>query len=173
MAEWLQIYVKFFCFKSIGLVKKFIQVFPTILWKRLFGQLDNFTSSIFFWLFSKTFKEFIYFSWRLIILQYCSGFFHPLTRISHGCTCVPHPEPPPTTHPLPSLRVIPVHRPWAPCLMHWTWTSDPFHIWKYICFNAILSNHPTLAFSHRVQKSVLYLCVSFAILHIGSSLPSF
>ena len=26
-----------------------------------------------------------------------------------------------------------------------------------------------IAFSHRVQKSVLYICVSFAILHIGSS----
>ena len=39
--------------------------------------------------------------------------------------------------------------------------------------NAILSNHPTLAFSHRVQKSVLYICVSFAVLYIGSSLPSF
>ena len=29
-----------------------------------------------------------------------------------------------------------------------------------------------LAFSHRVQKSVLYICVSFATLHIGSSLLS-
>ena len=27
--------------------------------------------------------------------------------------------------------------------------------------------HPTLAFSHRVQKSVLYICVSFSVLHIG------
>ena len=58
MAERLQIYVKFFCFKSIGLAKKFIQVFPMILWKRLFGQLDNFTSSIFFLLFSQTLKNF-------------------------------------------------------------------------------------------------------------------
>ena len=40
-------------------------------------------------------------------------------------------------------------------------------------FNAILSNHPTLAVSHRVQKSVLYICVSFAVLHIGSLLLSF
>ena len=31
--------------------------------------------------------------WRLITLQYCSGFCHTLTCISHGCTCVPHPEP--------------------------------------------------------------------------------
>ena len=29
--------------------------------------------------------------------------------------------------------------------------------------NAILSDHPTLAFSHRVQKSVLYICVSFCL----------
>ena len=57
--------------------------------------------------------------------------------------------------------------------MHQTSTGDIFHIWQYTCFNSIFSNHPTLAFSHRVQKSVLYICVSFAVLHIGSSLPSF
>ena len=26
--------------------------------------------------------------------------------------------------PIPSFRVIPVHQPWAPCLMHRTWTGD-------------------------------------------------
>ena len=35
---------------------------------------------------------------------------------------------------------------------------------------AILSNHPTLTLSHRVQKSVLYICVSFAAMNI---FPSF
>ena len=34
--------------------------------------------------------------------------------------------------------------------MHRTWTGDLFHIWYYTCFNAILLNHPTLNFSHRV-----------------------
>ena len=34
--------------------------------------------------------------------------------------------------------------------------------------NAILSYRPTFTFSHIVQKSVLYICVSFAVLHIGS-----
>ena len=37
----------------------------------------------------------IYFiSWRLITLQYCSGFCHTLTWISHGFTCIPYLDPP-------------------------------------------------------------------------------
>ena len=43
----------------------------------------------------------------------------------------------------------------------------------YTYFNAILLNHPTLAFYHTIQKSVLYTCVSFAALHIGLPSPSF
>ena len=44
-----------------------------------------------------------YFSWRLIILQYCGVFCHTITWISHGCTCVPHPDPPShfPPHPIP------------------------------------------------------------------------
>jgi len=41
-----------------------------------------------------------------------------------------------------------------------------------LCFNAILSNHPTLSFSW-VQKSILYICVSFAALHVALLVPSF
>ena len=40
------------------------------------------------------FNLFIYFNRRLITLQYCSCSHHTLTWISHGCTCIPHPEPP-------------------------------------------------------------------------------
>ena len=40
------------------------------------------------------FFSFIFICWRLITLQYCSGFCHTLTWISHGFTCVPHPDPP-------------------------------------------------------------------------------
>ena len=40
------------------------------------------------------FFSFIFISWRLITLQHCSGFCHTLTWISHGFTCVPHPDPP-------------------------------------------------------------------------------
>ena len=40
------------------------------------------------------FPSFIFISWRLISLQYCSGFCHTLTWISHGFTCIPHPDAP-------------------------------------------------------------------------------
>ena len=64
------------------------------------------------------FFSFIFISWRLITLQYCSGFCHTLTWISHGFTCVPHPHPPSHLHPHP----IPLGLPSAPalstCLMH-------------------------------------------------------
>ena len=44
-------------------------------------------------LFFGNFFEFIDFNWRLITLQYFGGFCHTLTSVSHGFTCVPHPEP--------------------------------------------------------------------------------
>ena len=75
------------------------------------------------------FFSFIYISWRLITLQYCSGFCHTLTWISHGLTCAPHPEPPSHLPPHP----IPPGHPSAPtpstCLMHPTWTGDLFRNW--------------------------------------------
>ena len=36
-----------------------------------------------------------------------------MTWISHGFACVLHPDPPPTSLPIPSLWVSPVHQPWA------------------------------------------------------------
>ena len=44
------------------------------------------------------FFSFIFISWRLIILQYCSGFCHTLTWISRGFTCIPDPDPPSHLH---------------------------------------------------------------------------
>ena len=48
-----------------------------------------------------------------------------------------------------------------------------FLIWYYTCFNVILPNHPPPSLSHRVQKTVLYISVSFAVSHTGLLLPSF
>ena len=79
---------------------------------------------------------------------------------------------PPASIPIPSLWVISVHQPQASSIVHRTWTGDSFHIRYYICFSAILPNHPNLSLSHRVEKTVLYICVSFAVLHTGLLLPS-
>ena len=117
--------------------------------------------------------KFIYFNWRLITLQYCIGFAIHQHESSTGVHVFPILNPSSASLPVPSLWVIPVHQPQASCIMHWTWTGDSFHIWYYTCFNAILPNHATLSLSHRVQKTVLYICVSFAVSHIGLSLLSF
>ena len=78
-------------------------------------------------------------------------------------TCSPSWPPPPSFLPIPSLWVVSVHQPQASGIMHWTWAGDSFHIWYYTYFSAILPNHPTLSLSHRVQKTVLYICVSFGL----------
>ena len=107
------------------------------------------------------------------ILQYRIGFAIHQHESTMGVHVFPILNPPPTSLPIPSLWVIPMHQPQASCILHWTWTGDSFHIWYYTCFNAILPNHPTLTLSHRVQQTLLYICVSFAVLHTGLSLPSF
>ena len=115
-------------------------------------------------------SSFFFFNLNLFIL--IGGYFtilywfcHTSTWILHGCTCVPHPEPPSHLPP----RTIPPGHPSAPAprILYQTWSGDSFLIWYYSCIHAIPPNHPTLSLSHRVQKTVLYNCVSFA----GSSLP--
>ena len=112
--------------------------------------------------------KFIYFNWRLITLQYCIGFAIHQHESSTDVHVFPILNAPPTSLPVPSLWVIPVHQPQASCILHRTWTGDSFHIWYYTCFNVILPNHPTLSLSHRVQKTVLYIKKK-----LGTYLPSF
>jgi len=114
------------------------------------------------------FYLFIYLFFYFTILYW---FCHTSTWILHGRTCVPHPE---TPNHLPPHTIPPGH-PSAPAprILYQTWTGDSFLIWYDTCFHAILPNHPTLSLSHRVQKTVLYICVSFAVSHTGLSLPSF
>ena len=109
-----------------------------------------------------------YYFYFTILYSFC----HTSTCILHGYTRVPHPEPPFHLPPIPSLWVIPVHQPQASYILHQTWTGDSFLIWYYTCFNAILPNHHPPP-CPRVQKTVLYICVSFAVSHTGLSLPSF
>ena len=115
------------------------------------------------------FKFKFFFFYFTILYWFC----HTSTWIHHRYTHVPHPEPPSLLPPHTIPLGHPVHQPQATSIMHRTWTGDSFHIWYYTCFNAILPNHPRLSLSHRVQKTVLYICVSFAVSHTGLSLPSF
>ena len=94
----------------------------------------------------KFFFSFIFISWRLVTL--CSGFCHTLTWISHGFTCIPHPDPP--SH-LP-LYLIPLGLPSAPgpstCLMHQPglvicFTIDNIHVSMLFSRNIPLSPSPT------------------------------
>ena len=71
--------------------------------------------------------------------------------------------PPPSSLPIPSLWVVPVHQPQASSSVHRTWTGNSFHTWYFTCFNAILPNLPTLSLSCRVHKTVLYISVSLSL----------
>jgi len=109
---------------------------------------------------------FIYFSWRLITLQYCSGFCHTWRWITHGCTCVPHPEPPSHLPP----HSIPQGHPSAPALStlshasNLDWQSISHMVIYMFQRYSLKSSHPRLL--PQSPKSDLYFCVSFAVSYI-------
>ena len=137
-----------------------------------------FTSSVAFFfsngeLYPRFFFLLIYFNWRLITLQHCGGFCHTSTWISHGCTCVPYPEPPSHLPPHP----IPLGRPSAPALsalfntLNVDWSSiSHMVVYMFQCYS-LKSSHPRLL--PQSPKVCSFICVSFTVSHIGSLLPSF
>ena len=142
--------------------------------KICFKLIKMFETGVYLFFARSYFKKiFIYFNWRLITLQYCGSFCHKLTWISHGCTCVPLFQislpPPSPSHPSRLSQCTGFERP----VSHIELGLVIYFTYGNMCFNAILSNHLTLAFFHRVQNSVFYICVSLSILHIGLSLPWF
>ena len=90
-------------------------------------ELQSYTPPTQYSLYFFLFFSFIFISWRLITLQYCSGFCHTLKWISHGFTCIPHPDPP-SHFPLhPTPLGLPSSPAPSTCLMHPTWAGDLFH----------------------------------------------
>ena len=94
-------------------------------------------------------------------LQYCIGFAIHQHASTMGVYMFPILNPPPTSLPIPSLWVIPVHQPWASCILHRSWTGDSFLIWYYTCFNAILPYHAPLPLPE--SKRLFYIPVSLLL----------
>ena len=102
------------------------------------------------------------------MLQYCSGFCHTLTWISHGCTCVPHPEPPSHFPPHP----IPQGHPSAPALstlshasnLDW-WSFSHMILYMFQCYS-LKSSHARLLPQNPKVCSLhmcLFCCLAYRI----------
>ena len=113
-----------------------------------------------------------FFFFFFYFIVYCIGFAihqHTSTTSVHMFPIL-NPLPPPSPyHPSgssqctsPKLPVSCIEPGLAICFLH-----DIIHV--LMSFSQII---PT-SLSHRVQKTVLYICVSFAVSHTGLSLPSF
>ena len=108
--------------------------------------------------------KFIYFNWRLITLQYCVGFAVHQNESTTGVHVLPILNPPPTSLPIPSLWVIPVHQPQASCILHRIWEPgleicsiyDIIHV--SMPFSQIIPPSP----SPTESKRVFYASVSHA-----------
>ena len=98
--------------------------------------------------------------WRLITLQYCSGFYPTLTWISHGWTCVPHAE----LHSHLPPHPIPQGHPSAPALstlshalnLDW-WSVSHMIMHMFQCYS-LRSSHPHLLPQNPKDCST-YLCL--------------
>ena len=104
------------------------------------------------------YTDICHWTYLFFTFQYCTGFAIHQHESTMGIHVFLMLNPSPTFLPIPSLWVISAHQPQASSITYWTWTGDSFHIWCYTCFHAILPNHSTLSLSHRVQKTVLYIC---------------
>ena len=100
-----------------------------------------------------------------LTLQYCIGFAIYQNESATGIHVFPILNPSPSSLPILSLWVVPVHQPQASSIIHRTWTGDSFHIWYYTYFNAILPNHPPSPCPTE-SKRLFYTSVSLLLSHI-------
>ena len=105
---------------------------------------------------------FIYFNWRWIPLQYCDGFCHTFTWISHGWTCVPILTPSPLPpHPIPQGDPSAP----APSTLHRTGLAICFtygNIHVSMLFSQIIPPSP----SPTESKRLFYTSVSLLLSHM-------
>jgi len=114
----------------------------------------------------KTIIFFIILFFNFTILYW---FCHISKWIRHRYTCVPHSEPSSLLPP----HTIPLSHPSAPApSIQYRASNLDWQLISYMILY-ILPNRSTLSISHRVQKTVLYISVSFAVSYTGLLLPSF
>ena len=102
------------------------------------------------------------------ILQYCISFAIYQNESSTGIHVFPILKPPPSSLPIPSLWVMPVHQPQASSIMHQTWTGDSFHIWYYTfqCHYP-KSSHP-LRLPQSPKDSSIHQCLFCCLVSVNS-----
>ena len=82
-----------------------------------------------------------------LTLQYCIGFAIYQNESTTGIPVSPILNPPPSSLPIPSLWVVPMHQPQASSIMHRTWTGDSFHIWISFPFRSAQSTEFPVLYS--------------------------
>ena len=106
------------------------------------------------------------FNWRLIILQYCIGFAIHQHEFARGVHVFPILNPSPSSHPIPSLWVIPVHQSQASCItcikpgLAIRFTYDIIHV--SMPFSKIIPPSP----SPTESKRLFYISVSLLLSNI-------
>ena len=117
-----------------------------------------------FWMLTFFKFKFIYFNWRLL-LQYCIGFAIHQHESTTGVHVFPILNPPPTSLPIPSLWVIPVHQPQASCILHQTWLVIHL-LYDVLQFSMPFSQIIPPSPSPRESKRLFYASVSLLLSHI-------
>ena len=118
------------------------------------------------------FNKFIYFNWRVITLQYCIGFAIHQHLSATGIHVFPILNPPPSSLPYHLSGRFQCTSPRHPVSCIEPGLATHF-IYDIIHVSMPFSQIIPLSPSPTESKRLFYTCVSFAVLHIVLSLPSF